>query len=253
MCKGLSLNDIKVQPTKYSEFYGVMMPTYYGDELFWEDATFFIHDHKNYELDIHLQKGAGMVKGDGKIAGIVQIEDLVIHSPLQTAQGVDVYLFDEEWSTLSSHYTDENGEFEFNNVAFGTYYISPEIMGVPKQETRIDISEATPEFSSIIINGETGEITLDVIETSAYGQINVGDPYPNPVSDHIRINVDVEKPIRAEINIIDLQGRLLQTSMVQLNGNDVVSLSTSGIENGIYFLSLEFDHHFSQHKFIVSR
>lgn len=244
---------IKVQPNKNSQYYGVMMPTYYGDELFWEDATFFMHDHKNYELDINLQRAMGMVSGGGKIAGIVQIEDLVIHNFLQSAQGVDVYLFDEEWSILSSHYTDENGEFVFNNVAFGTYYITPEIMGIPKQETRIDISEATPEYSSIVINGETGEITLDVIETSEYGQISVGDPFPNPASDHIKLRVDVEKPIRAEINLFDLQGRLLQTSTKQLNGNDVISVSTADMENGIYFLRMEFEHHFSQHKFIVSR
>jgi PKD repeat protein len=36
---------VKVQPKKTSELYSNMMPTYYGDVVFWEGATQIKHDH----------------------------------------------------------------------------------------------------------------------------------------------------------------------------------------------------------------
>lgn len=244
---------LKLQPANNSPEYGAMMPTYYGNKLFWNEASFFKHDKKNYNYDISLQEGLGIENGEGSISGVVTADD-ILNTLLTTTVNVDVYLSNTSGDLLASHYTDDNSEFLFDNIAYGTYYITPEITGIPRNETRIIISEDLPEVSTISINAETGEVTLDILETMSMGSIEVSDPYPNPASNQVSIRLNADKPGDAVIDVIDLQGRIVHTSTKSLNANNnEIKLSTSNLENGIYFIRMQADRQFSQHKFIVSR
>lgn len=244
---------IKFQPASDSPEYGVMMPTYFGDKIFWSEAEYFKHDKKNYDYDISLQKGMGIGNGEGSISGVVTADD-ILNTLLTTTVSVDVYLSNTSGELLASHYTDHNSEFLFENIAYGTYYITPEITGIPRNETRIILSEELPEISSISINAETGEVSLDIFETMSMGSIEVSDPYPNPASSQVSIRLNADKPGDAVVDVIDLQGRIVLTSTNSLTANDnEIKLSTSNLENGIYFIRMQLDRQFSQHKFIVSR
>jgi len=244
---------IKVKPTNKSPHYGEMMPTYFGGELFWDDATFFHHDKKSYDYDIYLENGMGVEDGEGSISGVVMIDEYPSNL-LTTTQNVDVYLFNTKGETLSSHYTDENSEFTFDNIAYGTYYISPEITGVPRNETRIIITEDLPEVSSITINAETGEVTLDVFETKSFGKVEFDDLYPNPASNQVNLSLNLLKTAETAIEIIDMNGRVVQVRNLNLkSGQNTIALPVTNLENGIYFLRLQIDNEYGLQKFIVSK
>lgn len=244
---------IKLQPSSNSPEYGEKMPTYFGDKIFWTDALFFEHDKKNYDYDIHLQKGMGTENGEGSISGVVTAED-ILNTLLTTTKNVDVYLSNTSGELLSSHYTDDNSEFLFDSIAYGTYYITPEITGIPRNETRIIISEDLPEVSTISINAETGEVTLDILETRTMGTLDVSNPFPNPVSNQVSVRLNSDKPGDIAVEVFDLQGRIVLSSNRKVNTNaNKISLSTSTLENGIYFIRMNVDNQFSQQKFIVSR
>jgi hypothetical protein len=86
------------------------------------------------------------------------------------------------------------------------------------------------------------------------GLIDVSDPYPNPASNQVSLTLNAGKPGDALVEVFDLQGRKVLSSSKRLNANsNQIKLSTSNLENGIYFIRMQVDEQFSQQKFIVSR
>jgi hypothetical protein len=64
--------------------------------------------------------------------------------------------------------------------------------------------------------------------------------YPNPTSDEAIISFPSEKNEKLKITILDVQGKKLSESVVKdiMKGENLVTLNTSEIKNGIYFVQL---------------
>ncbi len=244
---------IKLQPTNQSIVYGVMFPTYFGDEVFWEDATVINHNSNIYEYDVNLIEGMGMPSGEGVISGVVTDEVSGKFLESDNTKGVDVYLLNENGLSLTSRYTDNNSAFEFGNIPLDTYYLVPEITGVPQVKTKITLNEDTPERDEISINIETGEVILgadDIFLSDA----SFGLPYPNPANDQVQMKISLENTQDAFVKVYDLSGRLLVSKTEKLNqGIHNVSLQTSGLENGIYVLRVELSNEVNDQKFVINR
>ena len=244
---------IKIQPLKQSEYYGVLMPTYYGNVVFWEDAEFFTLNETSWTYNIQLVEGTGMSNGIGKIAGIVTDESNKEGFSFLTS-GIDVYLLDSNGEIMSSHYTDYYSEFQFDDIALDVYYISPEITGVPNTKTRIRLNEDLPEADEVSINIYTGEVVLDIADNAILGQGNISNPFPNPATSNVSINIITEFPGQITVEIIDLQGRRVLSNTERLKGGaNNITLQTPGLENGIYFIRLRTENQMTERKFIVSQ
>jgi len=59
--------------------------------------------------------------------------------------------------------------------------------------------------------------------------------YPNPVNNTLNINLDKLNSDNIKIQIIDLTGKVVFTSSVYSNANNLISLDINGLKNGIYF------------------
>ena len=245
--------SVKVQPLKLSKYYGLLMPTYYGNVVFWEDAEFFSLNETSWEYHIQLVEGNGMPSGIGKIAGIVTDESNNDGFSSVTS-GIDVFLLNSNGDVLTSHYTDYYSEFQFDGLALDTYYISPEITGVPNTKTKVKINEDLPESDEITINVYTGEVVLDIADNAILGQGNISNPFPNPATSYVSIIVNTDTPGQTNVEIIDLQGRKIFSSAERLTGGaNNITIQTSGFENGIYFIRVQTENQLTERKFIVSR
>ncbi len=61
--------------------------------------------------------------------------------------------------------------------------------------------------------------------------------YPNPVSDILKIDLSVERPIEVDFIVFDLSGKLMQTKKAKLiNGSQTVELDCQGLSVGNYSL-----------------
>lgn len=245
---------IKVQPSMSSEYYGIKAPTYFGNAIFWEEASIINHDKTYWEYDVNLVDGGGMNSGIGKIAGTVTSETTGRYLSENITKGVDIYLLDENHKFLSSHYTDDNSSFNFDNIALQTYYLLPEITGVQSDKTKISLSEDMPERDEITVNVETGEVVLGIDDEGIFSNLLTGYPYPNPANDQVNMKLNLKTSGDAVIAIYDMQGRLMINETERLSvGTHNISLQTANLENGIYLIRIQLNNEISDQRFVVSR
>ena len=245
---------IKVQPSMSSEYYGIKAPTYFGNAIFWEEASIINHDKTYWEYDVNLVDGGGMNSGIGKIAGTVTSETTGRYLSENITKGVDIYLLDENHKFLSSHYTDDNSSFNFDNIALQTYYLLPEITGVQSDKTKISLSEDMPERDEITVNVETGEVVLGIDDEGIFSNLLTGYPYPNPANDQVNMKLNLKTSGDAVIAIYDMQGRLMINETERLSvGTHNISLQTGNLENGIYLIRIQLNNEISDQRFVVSR
>ncbi len=243
---------IKAQPGNKSDFYGSLIPTYFGNKMYWEEAHLINHDHTDWEYNIDLIEGIGTASGDGLIAGQVQIGESFMSISDDNLERVDIYLLDEYDNPLSSRYTDEAGNFNFDELALETYWMCQEMTGVPKTKVRIDLNESNPEVTDIIIDLNTGDITLDVAENSWFRE--VGDPYPNPAVEYVSLSVDVKSNALTTVELIDLQGRIIKQMKVNLHsGTNKINLRLDGLNNGFYIVRLNTNGNTIDKQLVISR
>jgi hypothetical protein len=246
---------IKVQPRKTSELYGNMMPTYYGDVVFWEGATLIKHKETYWGYHVHFVEAIGIDSGEGNISGNVKYIELLegIDYDLP-AQGIDIYVFDASEQTLISHYSDLDGSFHFPEVALGTYWLYPEVTGLNQKKIKVEVTVENPDVSDIEILLKPGGVdSVDFIQ-DFIAENALGLPYPNPATDLVYLDVESVGYHTATIDVFDLQGRMLLSREISLqNGSNTMGINTATLKSGIYFVRANVNGAVSQQRFIVSR
>ena len=126
-----------------------------------------------------------------------------------------------------------SGAFTFPSMAYGTYYLHPEMPGVTSDEVMIVLTPSKPHadvvmtFNGKKIMGIRDELSL----------VNHWSVYPNPFSDRITINIEMQHGSAAEIGIYNLTGKIVTGSHELLSeGTNSISLSTATLPPGIYLL-----------------
>ncbi|HDO28065.1 MAG TPA: T9SS type A sorting domain-containing protein [Bacteroidetes bacterium] len=243
---------VKTQPSKDSKYFGKYIPTYYGDNIYWEEAKIIKHDHTDWEYDVHLLEGLGIESGTGNISGaIVQTISFMNFRNL-SIENVDIILYDASGYPMTCTYSDNNGEFNLANLPLGTYYLGAEIAGVPQHSTKIELTEGKPDIDDIVIDLNTGDVTLDIAEN---GDNFLGTLYPNPATNQINCSVKMAHSENVSIDIINLQGQIMSSEIANLydGSSNRITVNTSGLENGVYLIRVKSGSQVSQQRFVVSR
>jgi hypothetical protein len=245
---------IKVQPETASEYYGQMMPTYFGDHVFWEMAKYINHHQTNWEYDIHLVEGYGTSQGKCSINGNVFYGDTATSSKNLPAAGIDFILLNEEGLVLSSHYSDEKGNFSFEKIKNGIYWLTADVTGYEQKKKMIELTNENPDFLDIEIIIENGDINMDV-SSEVLSDFNfLVNLYPNPASNLVKIEIAATKNGNWTFGIMDSQGKKLRSESVDLQkGNQVVSLNISTLKNGLYILLVENEGKTTGRSLVVSK
>jgi len=246
---------IKALPTKESKYFSNLMPTYYGDNIYWENAKIIDHNKTNWEYDIHLVKGLGIDSGNGKISGsVIQTQSFMNFRTL-SIENVNIILYDAAGSPLICTYSDSDGLFNIDNLPLDTYYLGAEIAGIPQQKSKIELTDENPEFDDIVIDLNTGDITLDIAENQGDSQNILGMPYPNPASTYVNCPVKISHSGTAAVDVINSHGQVVFSRSVSLPGGNSnrITVNTSQFESGIYFIRIVTDQQIGQQRFIVSK
>jgi hypothetical protein len=175
--------------------YPQAIPIYFPGVVLWEDATAVGVTCDSLDLD-----GPGMIfnTGPGQITGLIgqdpfggrlRSDDLIPY------EGVNVFLQDSasgEWRGYDR--TDVTGAFTFENLGFGTYYVIPDVAGIPVDEyqkvvlsdnafirenlgfiLRDSIFETfeVPVYAPLLNFDSTGIYTVALPKFSPYGGVNL--------------------------------------------------------------------------------
>jgi hypothetical protein len=209
------------------------IPTYFNGEVLWENAELVNVTCDQYALS---PAALTIVTGPGGISGTISQNisggRLRSGSP---APGVYVFLQDSatlEWRGFTL--TDEEGNYTFSNLAEGTYYVLPDIAGVPLLfRKKVVITADGPEASNsdfVLTPDGFQEPIITTLANAADVQLTV---YPNPASDILCIKTSEGKyPL---LRIFDVQGRtVLQKPISETS----TWLNVSDLQPGIYMLQL---------------
>lgn len=245
---------VRAQPDKESEYYGKLIPTYYGDVEFWKDAMIIKLDHTYFEYHIHLLSSDGILEGIGSIAGKLIFNYIESRNGTDyNSSGATIYLLDELNRPLTYQYTDKNSSFNFDNLAMGTYWIYPEIAGFILEKEPIQLTETTPQ-KDIEIHIDADAVYVMFPSSENLEDNFVGPPYPNPAFNQISFEINANNSKSVNLYISDLQGRIIVSKTLNLkNGLNKNTIETSGFTPGMYVLRLEANGIQQERKIMVNR
>jgi hypothetical protein len=210
---------------------GNYLPTYYGNTISWAQATVVSLGTPNNPYNINLVQSDQMTPGPGSTSGQINMGDV---SNVMLDK-INMILMNEQGNPIGFTQVATTGTFGFPTLAYGTYFLRPEMPGVTSDVVKIVLTAEKPHADVVMTFTGNSILGLDD-EKSLVSQWSV---YPNPVNDHVTIALDVKQEIQVVVEIHNLAGGLMSTKSVVLhNGNNTVSLSTNDLPTGLYMLSV---------------
>jgi 5-hydroxyisourate hydrolase-like protein (transthyretin family) len=235
---------VKVALSPGSVGYETHLPTYYGNVLWWDEATIITTPYTgNMWYEVVLIEGDNP-GGPGFIGGLVSEganfkpgDEEQRSGEGDPIEGVSVILLDESELPVTYAYTDAEGRYEFPSLAWGTYKVVIEMMGYEQAYYWVTIGPDNP--------GET-ELNFEVSETS----ISTGIDevvlnatfllYPNPVNDILNVQFDMEKAAQVQFSILDITGRVVEQMGMNLpTGVQHLDFQVDNYPSGLYLLSIQ--------------
>lgn len=229
---------IKAAATQNSSFYSNHLPTYYGNSLFWQNAqavgVSVVMPTVQYDIVLIAGNNPG---GPGFIGGNVLQGANKMEADGEPLEGVNVMLFDLAGNAIAYTYTDDNGEFAFDGLAYGGYQVYAEMLNHTTIPAVVSISAEEPMAVELNIFVSEDLISTGISETGF--ESLVGEVYPNPTSDFAALSVHLDEGYAVNVMIVDLTGRTISTEAVHLlPGINTHRLSLDGLGSGYYLLRI---------------
>lgn len=229
---------IKAAATPASQYYNGYVPTYYGNSPFWGFAQNVSlsqpNDQQWAEVTLIAANNPG---GPGFIGGDVT-QGANKFDPGDPLEGMQVMLFDMNGNAIKYMYTDANGDFGFGDLAYGSYQIYVELLGVETAPAYVTIGPEQPSVDDLNIYVSETLISTGITEFDFDAAIS--EVYPNPVGTDASISFSLEDQAMVNINILDLAGRTIISTKRAISAGDVqIRISVDGLTEGYYFLNIQ--------------
>lgn len=207
------------------------LPTYYGDVLTWQQATLITLGTPSNPYNINLLPAGVMASGPGSASGLINMARL----KSTFVDKVNMLLKDDQGEAIGFTRVNEDGSFDFSEMAFGTYYLYPEMPGITSDQIAITLTAEKPHAEvNMTFNGN--KITGFSDETDILTGWSV---YPNPVDDALTLSIDLKQSSAVQLGIYTLESRQIYQMQVSLNpGRNQVSINPSHLQAGMYLLKV---------------
>ncbi len=229
---------IKAALDSGAAFYSNRLPTYYDKETRWDKAKKVTVNKPCVSTDVVLRSGNNP-GGAGFIGGLVkQGANKTAGDPLQK---ITVLLFNADGSPFAFAKTDINGNYEFDNIAYGDYTVVVDELGKPSDEYTVTIDANKPKDYDGNFEVNTKDVTLikkttHIVELTK-GKLNL---YPNPTNSNTTAVFNSNKNGIADIAIMDLAGKTILSWQNNVStGNNAVTINTSSLTGGLYLVTIK--------------
>jgi len=244
---------VKAEPMYQSQYYGLLLPTYYGDKIFWEECEIIDLTNTSWEYNINLEKPEGFYDGEGSIGGNVVYDILPTTNKSYSAKGVNIYLFDKFDKLLTCRYSDDFGNFIFDMIELNNYWLYPEITGIKAEKISVELTNEIPNINNIEIIIFSNNVSYVVPNNEIYYGNIVGLPYPNPASETLNIPLELTSFNNASYEIINMFGQIVLSNKINLVVNsNTYQVSLTGLINGSYILRTKVDNLIYNRAFIIA-
>ena len=232
---------IKAALWSSSPGYDFHLPTYYGNVLFWDDATeITLGDFAPNIANITMIVGEN-TGGPGFVGGLVsEGANIVGHNgnepefgPGDPVAGATVILMNVSGAAVAYAKTDATGHYSITNIPYGDYTICVDMAAKVHGCTDVNISAN----GSNVVNFTTqdGSVIAGVEASPVFGNAGIA---PNPATEVTTLTFTAKTSATVLLQLIDNQGRKVwsnQTSAVV--GVNSVAIPMFGLPNGLYMVS----------------
>jgi len=228
---------LKAAMQSSSQYYKDYLPTYYDTSVYWDQAI-EVEIYPNglpVWAEIHMIKGNNP-GGPGFIGGKVSKG-----SNMRSDQfpGIPVILLDGMGKAVAYTYSDEDGNFAFNDLALGNYKVYADYFGIECEELSLELTESNKTVTNVeIVVNKTGIVVSlgDLIE----GLVETaGKLFPNPADEQINLKLMALQNVNIRISIFNLMGKEVYTDYISVHqGQNLISIPLDELENGVYMLNL---------------
>ncbi|MBI9033798.1 MAG: T9SS type A sorting domain-containing protein [Bacteroidales bacterium] len=214
------------------------MPTYYGDEELWIQASTINFNNTVYDYDINLLEADEFQNGNGKINGQINYED-TITGENTIAKDIAILLINDLDDTKTYMYSNEDGQFEFSDIDFGIYRVHAEVTGKETIPLFTNLSEANPITNNIDIIIKQQEVVSMVADDEFEEVFTDLTIFPNPASDQLNIHLGTEEVGSVEISLFAMTGQLvIKESQEVFYGKNAYHIDISDLNRGAYFVTI---------------
>jgi PKD repeat protein len=242
---------VKSELNKNSVYAGRLLPTYYGDQLFWQEARSIHLDHTSWEYDIRLKPMDEYMPGNGYIEGHIEYDNLPKGTvDTRPAVGANIFLIDEDDHMLMCSNANDMGVFAFGDMETTSYWVYPEITGISAEKIKVDLTDENPDAIGIHIT-----VVEDVASGVNDELVSIGQEliFPNPASDAITVQFNTKLNQPLDIRLYNTQGKLVKSYFPIAYSTNSVNLDLRDVETGMYLLQYHDGKTSKSHRIVVTR
>lgn len=219
-------------------YYADFIPTYYGQSLYWVQATNIVVPGANQNRHIYMIRGNNP-GGSGFIGGSVAQGANKTQNLGDPMPNILVILLDGNNNAVDYTYTDANGNFGFYSLdPTKQYRVTTDV------ENRADENNPMvyPNVANqtVIITVDTRVVSFTVQTTTALSE-NITtrfSAFPNPVSDKLTLKFSEQTNEEIQLTWLNVMGQVVKNETITTTNNAPVQVNLTDMPQGVYLLKL---------------
>ncbi|MBX7242987.1 MAG: T9SS type A sorting domain-containing protein [Bacteroidia bacterium] len=209
--------------------YASFLPTYYGSVLLWNQSVSVNQNASNVNIGLLAGVNPG---GPGFIGGLISQGANKTTDVGDPIADLTVLLTDFTDGPVAYTKTDINGQYEFPNLAYGTYKIWVDALNKTCTPLIVTISGASSAVTNADLEVNSTYITA-IYSTDIQSHFEV---YPNPAQNLLNINLKDDNRQEVTVQILDIMGKTQIETVINDKNNEI---TLAALPQGYYFLVLK--------------
>lgn len=221
---------------------GDYMPTYHFSTVHWDSANVISLPASGGGLyQIIFNDGSNFSGGDGTINGLVTQGDGFTANDENDRGGdprpnTSVLLFDSNEQPVTHTVTDDQGQYSFGNLPYGTYKLEVEIVGVEQAVRWVTLSANQPSSTGNDFEVTPDGIVLGINDLVAESKLHIS---PNPTTGLVNFSFEAKANFDAKISVARADGQtILLENQAVAKGSQSLQLDLTNFPSGLYFLQI---------------
>jgi len=229
---------MKISLTPGSEHYQEFIPSYFPGSILWEQAEALSLNEDMFEENTHLIAVNGVEAGIGRIRGRIITGQNQQNEIYRSFYDTPVILTNENETPLKWTSTDEYGQFEFDNIALGTYYLYADKTGIYSFPEMVVLNEEYPVNDTVYI--KMYDVFPLGINDPGQDLVSIPALYPNPVSDQLNLLVTTDRARMMQLNILNMTGQIIYSEKQPVaKGRNTINIPATDMPAGIYLITVK--------------
>jgi PKD repeat protein len=212
--------------------YARRIPTYHTNSLHWSFANVITVNTNPAIANILLIAGNNP-GGPGFVGGLISQGANKKGDPMP---GVLLILTDENDVPYEYTLTNQDGEYTFGNLPYGTYRVYIEVIGKDYLYQTVSITEGSTTVDNVNFEINEEFLTTSVDDIIIDGGFGIA---PNPASSELNVSFELKEASSYEIRVYNMVGQtVLRQQGASSLGKQRAKLDINALPNGIYTVQL---------------